>query len=212
MPAEQAGLAGNDLILSVNGDEIATWEELVEDVNATASRWPSSAAGRPDPGRTVVPETQDNQHLRRDVGKVYLIGIERGGGRRWASSRAVAGRAADLFRADRLSLVKMVQGKGPAARARRSDPSPGSRASARGGLERLLQFMAFLCVNLGVLNLLPIPALDGGHLAFFAVEAVLRRPLAARSRDRAAGGSGLLLSLMVFVFYNDIHRWCRGER
>ena len=71
--------------------------------------------------------------------------------------------------------------------------------------------LAFLSVNLGVLNLLPIPALDGGHLAFFAIEGVLRRPLRPRQREMAQQvGLLLLLSLMVFVFYNDIHRLVQG--
>ena len=62
-----------------------------------------------------------------------------------------------------------------------------------------------------MLNLLPIPALDGGHLAFFAVEAVIRRPLGVRHREIAQQvGLLLLLSLMVFVFYNDILRLVQG--
>jgi regulator of sigma E protease len=71
--------------------------------------------------------------------------------------------------------------------------------------------LAFLSINLGVLNLLPIPALDGGHLALFAVEALLGRPLRQRHRELAQQvGLLLLLSLMVFVFYNDIHRLVQG--
>jgi regulator of sigma E protease len=66
-------------------------------------------------------------------------------------------------------------------------------------------------VNLAVLNLLPIPALDGGHLAFFLVEGVMRRPLRPRHREIAQQvGLLLLITLMVFVFYNDIHRLVQG--
>ena len=71
--------------------------------------------------------------------------------------------------------------------------------------------LAFLSINLGVLNLLPIPALDGGHLAFFAIEGVHGRPLEPRHREIAQQvGLLLLISLMVFVFYNDIHRLVQG--
>jgi regulator of sigma E protease len=71
--------------------------------------------------------------------------------------------------------------------------------------------LAFLSINLGVLNLLPIPALDGGHLALFGVEGALGRPLRPRHRELAQQvGLLLLLSLMVFVFYNDIHRLVQG--
>jgi regulator of sigma E protease len=78
-------------------------------------------------------------------------------------------------------------------------------------LKSLLEFMAFLGVNLGVLNLLPIPVLDGGHLAFFAAEAVFRRPVEARVREVAQQvGLFLLVSLMLFAVYNDIYRWIQG--
>jgi regulator of sigma E protease len=70
--------------------------------------------------------------------------------------------------------------------------------------------LAFLSVNLGVLNLLPIPALDGGQLALFLIERVLG-PLRPRQREIAQQvGLLLLLTLMVFVFYNDVHRLVQG--
>ena len=82
---------------------------------------------------------------------------------------------------------------------------------ARAGLRYFLSMLAFLSINLGVLNLLPIPALDGGQLAFIGVESALRRPLRPRHREIAQQvGLVLLLTLMVFVFYNDIHRLIQG--
>jgi len=66
-------------------------------------------------------------------------------------------------------------------------------------------------VNLGILNLLPIPILDGGHLFFFAIEGILRRPLALRHREIAQQiGLVLLILLMAFAFYNDIARNLEG--
>jgi len=71
--------------------------------------------------------------------------------------------------------------------------------------------MAVISVNLGVLNLLPIPILDGGHLLFFAAEAILRRPLDTRHREIAQQvGLVLLIGLMAFAFYNDILRVVQG--
>jgi regulator of sigma E protease len=82
---------------------------------------------------------------------------------------------------------------------------------ARAGFRYFLSMLAFLSINLAVLNLLPIPALDGGHLAFFAVEAVMRRPLRPQHRELAQRvGLLVLITLMVFVFYNDIHRLVQG--
>ena len=71
----------------------------------------------------------------------------------------------------------------------------------------LLYFMGLLSVNLGILNLLPIPVLDGGHLVFLTIEGIRRRPLSDRAMEMSQKvGIFLLVSLMVFVFYNDILR------
>ncbi|MFO7768022.1 MAG: RIP metalloprotease RseP [bacterium] len=78
---------------------------------------------------------------------------------------------------------------------------------ARGGLGSLVVFMAFLSVQLGILNLLPIPVLDGGHLVFLGAEAVRGRPLPMRVRLIATQiGMALLLMLMIYVTFNDIIR------
>jgi len=109
-------------------------------------------------------------------------------------------------------LVLMVQGRVPLREL--GGPIAIARAAgqqARAGARYYLSMLAFLSVNLGVLNLLPIPALDGGHLALFGVEALLGRPIRQRHRELAQQvGLLLLLTLMVFVFYNDIHRLVQG--
>jgi len=75
------------------------------------------------------------------------------------------------------------------------------------GASSLIFFIAILSVNLGALNLLPIPILDGGHLLFFLVEAVTRRPIGDRQREIAQQiGLLLLLFIMVFALWNDIER------
>jgi regulator of sigma E protease len=79
---------------------------------------------------------------------------------------------------------------------------------AQEGFASFLAFVAVLSINLGVLNLLPIPVLDGGHLLFFLVEAVIGRPVSLRYREVAQQvGIFLLLLLMVYAFYNDIARF-----
>jgi regulator of sigma E protease len=77
----------------------------------------------------------------------------------------------------------------------------------RAGWVNLIYFMSLLSVNLGLLNLLPIPVLDGGHLAFLTIEGLRRKPLNMRVQIIAQQvGIGLLGTLMIFVFYNDIAR------
>jgi regulator of sigma E protease len=74
-----------------------------------------------------------------------------------------------------------------------------------GGLSALVQLAAVLSISIGLLNLFPVPLLDGGHLLFYAVEAVRGRPLSDRAQEMGFRiGLGLVLMLMVFATYNDI--------
>ena len=83
--------------------------------------------------------------------------------------------------------------------------------SAERGLDNFLRMLAMISVNLGILNLFPIPVLDGGHLVLFAIEAIRRRPPSMRFRELSnAFGLALLLLLMVLVFSNDIMRFILG--
>jgi regulator of sigma E protease len=82
----------------------------------------------------------------------------------------------------------------------------GEQAAA-GGVN-FLAFMALLSINLGVLNLLPVPILDGGHLFFFFMEMLFRKPVSMKVREIAQQvGLVLLIGLMVLAFYNDIIRY-----
>ena len=85
---------------------------------------------------------------------------------------------------------------------------------AKIGLEPLLQLVAVISVSVGLLNLFPIPLLDGGHLMFYAIEAIRRRPMSERSQEIGFKiGLALVLSLMVFAFWNDrfiLLRWLTG--
>ena len=83
--------------------------------------------------------------------------------------------------------------------------------SARLGLEYYLKFMALVSISLGVLNLLPIPVLDGGHLLYHAIEVVRRRPLSERAMELGQQfGLAILFTLMAFAFFNDINRLVSG--
>jgi regulator of sigma E protease len=79
--------------------------------------------------------------------------------------------------------------------------------AAQQGLLYLIFLTAVLSINLGLLNLLPIPILDGGHLAFFGIELLRGRPISVKKREMAQRvGLVLLVGLMIFAFYNDIFR------
>jgi regulator of sigma E protease len=78
---------------------------------------------------------------------------------------------------------------------------------ARQGVSPFAYFLGLLSVNLGILNLLPIPILDGGHLLFFSVEGLMRKPISQQARTLAHQvGLAIILTLTALVFYNDIAR------
>ncbi|MFK7986847.1 MAG: RIP metalloprotease RseP [Sandaracinaceae bacterium] len=115
---------------------------------------------------------------------------------------------AELMEVTVYSVVRLVQGR----LSVRSIGGPlqvleATEAAAREGALNYLMLMAFISINLGLINLLPIPMLDGGHLMFFLVEALTRRPVSTRVREVASLiGLVLLISLMVLAFKNDIER------
>ncbi len=218
-PAEQGGLKAGDKVLAVNGTPTTSWDALAQTVRDSkgAPLTLDVERGRTKIPVTVTPKLRDTRSiLGEDTGQVYLIGIEASHDwKRVGPVEAVSMAGQQTATATYLvvqGLVLMVQGRVPLREL--GGPIAIARAAgqqARAGARYFLSMLAFLSVNLAVLNLLPIPALDGGHLALFAVEGALGRPLRQRHRELAQQvGLLLLLSLMVFVFYNDIHRLVQG--
>ena len=219
MPAAQAGLKAGDLITSVNGTAVDKWDKLSETIRASGGSPVTLTVQRQ--GATVqvqvTPQAKPDKNIFGEtLGTAYVIGIERGFDEEQVGLLTAIGMGAKqtvwwvetLF----ISIAKIFQGRIPA----RDIGGPilivqAAGQQARLGLEYLLHFMAVISINLGVLNLLPIPVLDGGHFLFFAAEAILRRPLDIRHREIAQQvGLVLLISLMAFAFYNDIARVVQG--
>jgi regulator of sigma E protease len=90
----------------------------------------------------------------------------------------------------------------------------GQQASL--GVLQFIQLVALISINLGFINLLPVPMLDGGHLLFYSIEAVRRRPVSAAAQEWAfRGGLALILALLLFTTFNDLGSfglWGRLER
>jgi regulator of sigma E protease len=139
-----------------------------------------------------MPESQ-RREFRRGPLEALVAGVERTG---------------DMVSFTVESMVKMVKGlispknlSGPITIAK------VATTSAKSGLESYIGFLALLSVSLGVLNLLPIPVLDGGHLLYYSIELVAGRPVP--DRVQMVGyqvGLMLVISLMVFALYNDFSR------
>jgi len=215
MPAARAGLQVGDVVTAVDGKPIATWEELSNTIRASSGHPVVMTVQRGDQSLslTVTPEPKADKNIFGEVvGEAYVIGIERGFEQVSVGPIEAIGNGAKQtlwwIQTLIMSVVKILQGKIPA----QDIGGPILIVQAAGqqaqiGLESLLLFMAVISINLGILNLLPIPILDGGHLLFFLVEAVMRRPLDMRHREIAQQvGLVILIALMAFAFYNDILR------
>ncbi|MCY4544566.1 MAG: RIP metalloprotease RseP [Gemmatimonadetes bacterium] len=216
-PAEKAGLRPGDVITSVNGAPVTQWYELVDLIRVrpgmeTTVSWTRNGQYHQ---AIVIPVTA--QDLDRETGDVIDIGqigitqqdhIKRSPAGLVSSAELAGTQTVNVTYTILGFVKKLVLGEvstdsvgGPIAIARMAGDS------ARQGASSLFSFMAFLSINLAILNLLPIPALDGGQLLILGVEKVLRRPLSLRYRlIWQQTGVALVLVLMVFVVFNDITR------
>jgi regulator of sigma E protease len=215
-PAEKAGLQPNDVIAAINGSPVASWDDMAALVRESNGRPLQLEIHREEKiiYLEVLPELVASQNLFGENVDRYVIGIMPSGRfetRRLNLFQAFGEslfRVWEISRLTCLSIVKMIQGKlstktlgGPIMIAQMA----GQQAEA--GIVPFLFFIAFLSIELGLLNLLPIPVLDGGHLAFFCIEAVTRKPVSIKVRENAQRvGFFILGLLMMYVIYNDIMR------
>jgi regulator of sigma E protease len=215
-PAARGGLARGDTLLAADGRPLAQWYDLVAVLNERRDAPVTLLVGR-DGGRRelrLTPRldsvpTPDGGYQR--VGRIGVgprIEVAREpytlGGALAAGGRATADAAWGIVRAIRGMVGGRISSRqigGPILIGQMAGQS------ARLGLEPFLAFMALISVNLAVLNMLPIPVLDGGQFLFLLAEAVIRRPLPLKLRERlTAVGLVLILMLMVFAFWNDFRR------
>jgi regulator of sigma E protease len=120
--------------------------------------------------------------------------------RNWETTTLIAGTLKGLFRGQ--TPVKQLMG--PVAIAQLSG------SAAQMGLKYLFELMAMISLNLGLINLLPVPVMDGGQIAILAFEGLIRRDLSLKVKERILmAGAALIVALMATVIYNDIMRIMR---
>lgn len=214
-PAEQAGLKTGDIILSINGQPIRLWDDIPAAVEKFGTNPLNLRVKRDDSefSVTVTPRIEEIKNpLTGDLIRRPMIGIGRSEIFKPVNPLTAGYYAVDhtiyLSKTFFAVIGRLVERKlpldtlgGPILIAEMTGKQ------AKKGLAALLNFVAFISVNLAVLNILPIPVLDGGHIFFFLVEAILGRPLSVKKIEFAQRlGLVALLSLIVVVFYNDIMR------
>jgi len=214
-PAEQAGVAKGDRIVAIDGKQVSEWEELSQTIKGSQGK-PINLEIRRG-GETikvaVQPTKKEGKSIFGERKDDWMIGIGSQGTIEKGKPGLAVGKAFtqtwDYIKITLLAFYKMITGDvsprnigGPILIAQMAGQQ------AQEGVGNFLHFLAVLSINLGVLNLLPVPVLDGGHLLFFLVEAVIRKPVSVRVREMAQQvGICLLALLMVYAFYNDIVRF-----
>ena len=214
--AERAGLQPKDTIVAIDGKPIERFEDIQQIVGLDAGEALQLTVRREGQSLTLsaTPSIEEEKDIFGNVHRIGRLGIKRTGTefvRRdpvsavWRSVGETWNIAAGTLQA----AGQMVMGRrtadelgGPIAIAQMSG------VVARVGFVDLIRFMALLSVNLGLINLFPIPILDGGHLLFYAAEAIRGRPLGQRAQEYGFRvGLALVLTLMIFVTWNDlVHR------
>jgi len=215
-PAQTAGLRPGDTVLSVGDKEVSSWEDMAGLIAANGSK-PLNLAIKRGKDILTVTITPIKGQARDPFGQLVarpMIGISPSGQtfvRRVSPIGAFVDGLAETWQVTRLTfltIVKLIQGQIPFKTV--GGPifiAQAAGQQAKAGAVSLLFFMGLLSVNLGLLNLLPIPVFDGGHLVFFTIEMIIRRPVSMRIRERAQqAGLAFILIFMALVFYNDIAR------
>ena len=220
--AERAGLQAGDRVLALDGQTISLWHELVIHVRGAVGRPIQVEFERAGQSMTVDVMPEAVVERGREVGKIGVAVAETGEIRRdirifvrYGVIDAAGKALAETWDKSVFSLVmlgKMMTGdvswknlSGPVTIA------DYAGQSAKLGLDYYIKFMALVSISLGVLNLLPIPVLDGGHLMYHMIEVVRRRPLSERAMGIAQQiGLSLLFALMAFAFFNDFNRLFSG--
>jgi regulator of sigma E protease len=220
-PEAAIGLRPGDRLLELDGEPIRLFASFVESLQTSEQTEHEITFRRADQviTRRLALEREQGETEFGERFDRYAIGITH-----WApttveppvpnpspvsyAARESIAATWDMIELTVTSVVRLVQGR----LSVRSLGGPlsileGTQTAASGGPLDYLAFMAFISINLGLLNLLPIPLLDGGHLLFFVIEAISRRPLETRAREIASlVGFGVLVLLMVLAFKNDVER------
>ena len=213
-PAAQAGLQKGDRIVAVDGQAVTAWDDLSSKIKQSAGRSLDLRVQRSgeELAMTVQPRKREVKNIFGELKEDWMIGIgsqvsiEKGD-----PGLAISKAFVQTYEYSKLTLIglyKMITREvsprnlgGPILIAQMAGQQ------AQEGIGSFLAFLAVLSINLGILNLLPVPVLDGGHLFFFAIEAIIGRPVSIKYREKAQQvGIFLLLLLMIFAFANDIFR------
>ena len=215
-PSEKAGLKKGDLIISIDDMDTQTWpqlKELVQDNRGEPIKVTLLRNGQLSTV-TVIPEMNMVKNIFGEEIKTPLLGVVAAGSFKEIKLGILGAlnegflKTWDIIKLTCLTVIKLFQG----IVSIKTLGGPILIGQMTGQLAEqswayLIPFTAVISINLGILNLLPVPILDGGFIVFLLIELIMGRPLNVRKREFAQKlGIGLLVLLMVVVIYNDITR------
>lgn len=219
-PAAAAGVQPGDRVLAINGQTVEHWEDLVgmiRESDGNPVKLDIQRDGAPL-SIEVTPEPVVSKSIFGEEVKIMLIGVLNSGDverldlgpaqalrvgleQTWAVIALTVEGIVKIFE----RIVPLDTVGGPIMIAQMVSEQ------AKEGLVNLLSLTAIISINLGILNLLPIPVLDGGHILFYGIESITRRPINRRIQELTMRlGIILLVTLMLLAVYNDILRLIRG--
>jgi regulator of sigma E protease len=214
--AYNAGLASGDKIISVDSKPIKHWEELRPLIAAGKGKETEIVVERQNEKKyfLIKPMAAKSKNVFGEEISTYLIGVASSGKtvverkNPWDSIIAACEKTGEISKLTVLAVVKMAEGTiSPRTLGGPIFIAQVAGAQVKEGIIPFILFMALLSINLGVINLFPIPILDGGHIMFYAIEMVIRREINIKVKEIAQQiGFALLAMLMLFVIVIDIER------
>ncbi len=216
-PAFAAGIKEGDLITAIDGAPVSSWEDMTEIIGASNGKTLEIRVRRNSSDQIfrITPELIPSKNIFGEDIQRFIIGISASGDTDAKDLNPLQAFAESLIQTYRISeLMVVIIGKlvtgdistdtigGPIMIAKMAGDQ------AKSGIGNLIFFIALISVNLAIINLLPIPILDGGHLLFFFIEAIKGHPVSLKVREVAQQiGLFIILLLVILVFYNDIFRY-----
>jgi len=214
--AMEAGMLSGDKIISIDGKNIVYWEEIKPLVSDANGKQIEVTVERESVKKVflIQPKLSKAKNMFGEEVSTYLIGISPAGKSEidrlnpWQASITAIQKTWEISKLTVVAVVKMFEGVvSPRTLGGPIFIAQIAGEQVREGIIPFIFFMAILSINLGVINLFPIPVLDGGHIFFYLIEIVTRREISVKVKELSQQiGFVLLLMLMAFVILIDIER------
>jgi regulator of sigma E protease len=220
-PAYEAGIKEGDTIVSIDGQNISEWGELMDVMSRTEAQTLKFTVNRGGAliDYRITPKEIESKNIFGETIKRKVIGVTASNEfliKKETLSGAV-GKAGfqtyNLTKITIMGIVKLIEGSvSPKQVGGPLLILEVAGKQAKEGTKNLIYFIAIISINLAVINLLPIPVLDGGHIMFHFIEIVARRKISQKFIDIAQkAGMGVLIAIMALAFFNDIVRLFYGK-